>query len=213
MARVLTCTVSDHQPDFLISPNTNSDISKHHNIYRRDWSNFDLTKFKSEYDKINWNESIKPEKNDANFSFNSFLVKLTELIDKFAPNKKLNNKQVKLLDKPWIKKGILTACRTHDSIFRKFKRLKDPLRKTAEYETYKRHRNMVSNLIWKSKKDYMTKYFDKHSRNTRKVWQGIKSIINVKNTNHFRPSCINTKNGPSSDYSTIANEFNIFFQL
>ena len=107
----------------------------------------------------------------------AFLSKITKLIDMFAANKKLTKKEMKLQDKPWITKGILTASRKRDIIFRKFKRLKEPIKKREVHELYKTYRNMISSLIWRSKKNYMTKYFTKHSSNLRKTWNGIIILI------------------------------------
>ena len=207
----LTCTVSDHLPQFHICPIESKTSPQKHNIYRRNWSNFNRESFVQDFSIVDWNATINTELNDANHSFEAFNSKINELIDKHAPKRKLSNKEMRFLSKPWITKGIQTSINKRDTIFRKFKRLQNPILKSTQFDLYKSYRNLIKNLIWRSKKDYLSKYFTEHSNNARKVWQGIRGIINVKNNNRFTPRCINTKDGPITDPALVANNFNNFF--
>ena len=54
-------------------------------------------------------------------------------------------------------------------------------------------------------------FFQKNSKNLRKVWEGINSIISLKNTKSKIPSSIFVNNKINSDAYSIANEFNDYF--
>ena len=62
-----------------------------------------------EYDLRNtkWDEILKVNIGNVDFSFESFLKKFNEILDKHAPYKKLSLQEVKLPYKPWITTGIL----------------------------------------------------------------------------------------------------------
>ena len=69
----LTATISDHLPQFLIVPNifSNPPANKS-NIYERDWSKFDQENFVLDYLSIDWNETLKIEEQNINYSTEIF---------------------------------------------------------------------------------------------------------------------------------------------
>ena len=82
----LTATISNHFPQFLIVPNIFSNPpSNKSNIYERDWSNFDQENFILDYFSIDWNETLKIEEQNIDYSTEIFLNKINELVDNFAP--------------------------------------------------------------------------------------------------------------------------------
>ena len=57
---IITATISDHVPQFLISPNTFGDpTSNKSNVFERDWSHFDREKFVLDYFDIDWLSILK----------------------------------------------------------------------------------------------------------------------------------------------------------
>ena len=95
--------ITSHFPQFLIVPKIfyNSPFNKS-NIYERDWSNFDQGKFFLDYFSIDWNETLKIEEQNIDYSTEIFLNKINELLNNFAPFKKTNNYKLKFKSKPWI---------------------------------------------------------------------------------------------------------------
>ena len=61
------------------------------------------------------------------------------------------------------------------------------------------------------KKNYFSDYFKQHSKNIKKVWQGIKSIISTKPTQKGSPSSININGTLTSEPTKIADAFNDYF--
>ena len=60
---------------------------------------------------------------------------------------------------------------------------------------YKSFRNRVSNEIKGSKLDYYQNFFEVNSKNMKKVWRGIKSIILQKDRKHTNISQIQDISG------------------
>ena len=106
----LTATISDHLPQFLIVPNIFSNPpSNKSNIYERDWSNFDQENFILDYFSIDWNETLKIEEQNIDYSTEIFLNKINELLDNFAPFEKINKYKLKFTSKTWITLGLQKA--------------------------------------------------------------------------------------------------------
>ena len=70
------------------------------------------------------------EKNDVNHSFDNFLMNMNRLFDKHAPFKKVSKYQVKLKTKPWITAAICKSILDKNSLFKKYIKLKDHVKKT-----------------------------------------------------------------------------------
>ena len=79
------------------------------------------------------------------------------------------------------------------------------------HNTYKVLRNDIVNQIRISKKNYYQQCFTENSKNMRKNWIGIKSIINIKSTVKGQPTAINVNDKLTSDPTIIANSFNKYF--
>ena len=59
-----------------------------------------------------------------------------------------------------------------------------------------------------SKKMYYEKYFTTNNNNLKKIWSGIKEIINVKPKNYDIPTSIQVDNHNIIDPLKICNSFN-----
>ena len=66
-------------------------------------------------------------------------------------------------------------------------------------------------LIYYSKKDYYSKYFNKYSNDIKKIWQGIKGIINIRTKDQGSPNCIEVNKELITDNEQICNEYNNYF--
>ena len=103
----VTSTFSDHLPQFIFLPDFFSQIPvTKSNILRRDWKNFESSKFICDFNQINWEQILCSEENDVTFSINKYLSKIDSLLDTHAPFKRLSKKELKFLTKPWITKGL-----------------------------------------------------------------------------------------------------------
>ena len=103
---------------------------------------------------------------------------------------------------------IMKLIRIRDRLFERKKREPDNLQ---VIEIYKKVRNKVSNEIKKSKNDFYKKYFESHSNDIKKTWEGIRKVINPGKPTSFGISQLNLKGRIIDDPKDIANSVNDFF--
>ena len=126
----LTSTISDHLPQFLVMPSIFSDpSSSKSNVYERSWSNFNKEELILDYFEKDWDLILNVEKNDVNHSFDNFLLNMNGLLGKYAPFKKESK-----YTKPWITVAFHKSILVKNSLFKKFIKLKDPVKKTETHD-------------------------------------------------------------------------------
>ena len=57
---------------------------------------------------------------DVNTVFQNFYDRITEIINKHAPIRKLSRKEIKSLSKPWVTPGIKTSIRNKEKFYKRF---------------------------------------------------------------------------------------------
>ena len=212
--------ISDgHLPSFVIFPNANQTyLPKKHNFYKNDTRNFNpncddfpIQKFlmSQEFNGLDWKNILQIEKLDANLSTNNFFSAIEPIISKFLPLKKVTKKDHKRKYKPWISNDIISMMEKRDKLLRKSNRLK---RNTDNWTNvrneYKIIRNKVVDLTFRSKLNFYNSYFTTNNGNLRKIWQGIKQIINIKSNNYDSPTCVYDVEGNLvTEPTAIANSF------
>ena len=116
----LLCDISDHLPNFLII-NKLACSSFTPTIYRRDYSNFNEENLLHDVTLIDWG-NVFPVTDDVDLIFESFHTKISDIVDKHVPIRKLSKKQVRLLAKPWITTGIRASIRTKNKLYKRYLR-------------------------------------------------------------------------------------------
>ena len=103
----ITATISDHLPQFLISPSTFADPpSNKSNFFERDWSNFEKENFVLAYFDIDWPNILKLDEKNVTLATNNFLDTINYVLNKYAPLKKVNKYKLRFKNKLWITSGI-----------------------------------------------------------------------------------------------------------
>ena len=62
---------------------------------------------------------------------------MNELLDKHAPFKKVSKYQLKLKSKPWITAAIHKSVLVKNSLFKRYIKLKDPVKNIETHDKYK----------------------------------------------------------------------------
>ena len=116
---------------------------------------------------------------------------------------------VKLSNKPWITKPILAKIRYRDKLYSKIIRGKHS--NSNLIYLHKKFRNSVVKDVKANKSDYFKNYFLYKKNNMKKIWSGIRSIINISKVKaDYIPSIL--ESGKTVDNPcAIANIFNNFF--
>ena len=149
--------------------------------------------------------------NDPDKSLNNLLSHSDSLTDKYLPSKKLTNKEFKLTSKPWITIGIRNSIKRKDQLFKKYIAMQNSSTRDDIHTEYKALKNRINSLVYHSRKNYYTKYFNQYSSNIKKIWIGIKNIINIKTKDHNSPNCIEVDDKVVTDNKEICNNFNEYF--
>ena len=120
----VSSSILDHLPQFFILPEffSKSPPTKY-NIISHDWEKFNTQSFLQDFEKINWNQVLQLNKNHVNTTFENYLNTVNTLINSHAPLKKLNKKQRKFQQKPWIAKEIQNAIKKKNRLFKKYIKL------------------------------------------------------------------------------------------
>ena len=94
-----------------------------------------------------------------------------------------------------------------DKLLRQYINAKNTTVKLALKSEYKLLRNQIVELTQMSKNNFYKKYFSTNNDNLKKVWTGIKSLINIKSKNNNIPSSILEDGEIITDQKKIANSF------
>ena len=110
--------------------------------------------------------------------------KINMLLDTYEPLKRVKKCKLKLKSKPWITLGLQLGLQKSISVKNKlltnFINKNGPILKEECHTNCKRYRNLLSNLMKKSRQAYYDKYFLKNWKNIKNTWKGIKSLISLK---------------------------------
>ena len=178
MSGNISSSISDHLPQFFILPEffSNSPPLAKYNIISHDQEKFNSQSFLEDFEKINWNQVLQLNQDNVKITFKTYLNTVNTLINSHAPLKKLNKKQRKFQQKPWITKGIQNAIEQKNRLLKKYIKSGD-CNKNIFHQEYKTYRNSLSTLLKQSKKSYYNNYFRNNINNIKNTWKGMKSII------------------------------------
>ena len=208
----LTWHISDHLPQFLFIKNMHPNKKIKFNLQKRNWNHFKHEDFILDYLEIDWDETLNLEAKDTNLSFEIFLSKMNDLLDKHAQMEKLTRKQFENMSKPWLTPGIKQSINKRNKYHKLLVSTKDPVMKKIYEETFKIYRNLIVTLTRKSKNNHYSNYFSNNMKNLKKVWSGINDLISSRKNKRNSPSSIYiSKTELTSDPSLIANQFNDYF--
>ena len=149
---VIKTDLTDHYPIFCTISNLTLKNS-HKPIFRRDFSMFNADDFcnhlKNEINSFFLTISYI-DGNNFDAIFDHFLQLLTNAITLYAPMRKLTRKQQKLVNKPWISRGILKSIKTKQKLY-----LSHFVNGNLEQkQLYKKYANKLTKVKFAAKKLY-----------------------------------------------------------
>ena len=109
---------------------------------------------------------------------------------------------------PWITKDIAKMIKIKNSLFARKKRQPGNGNLKALYNKF---RNCVNRELKKAKRSHYTSYFNQHQDNIKKTWDGIRSIVNVKNSATQKISQLNINGVYVNEPTDIVNHIDDFF--
>ena len=99
----ITATISDHLPQFLVSPNTFANPpSNKSNVFERYWSKFNQESFILDYFDIDWSNLLNLNEENVSLSTNNFLSAMNSLLIGMLLLKKSVNANLNLKQNPGL---------------------------------------------------------------------------------------------------------------
>ena len=123
----------------------------------RDYSKFSADCFAKDLLEVDWDRMIANGAHCPDRLFSTFYNKYSKIVIKHAPIKRMSNRKLKQLSKPWITTGIKASIA-----------IKCKLYSSGDDLRYKYYRNKICTLIRLSKKRYYHKYFEHNVANMKK---------------------------------------------
>ena len=127
---------------------------------------------------------------------------LTQVVDKHAPWKM---SKVKGRHLPWITADLLSLFRQRDKAWAKFWQIRD----NADWETYRKLRNLSKTMTRNAKSDYFKECLSNKFKNPKQFWNALKSIINTYDKSYINK--IRDDNAIIHDPLSIAQVFSQHF--
>ena len=200
----LTSKVSDHMPNFVLIEDLIQKTGRK-KITKRDFSNFKEEDYLYDLSTISIDQVLFS--NNINEIYNEFHHQIVNIIDKHAPIKTFSNRESKWLQKPWFTKGIQKSIKIKNRMYKKYiKANKDPF----WYGRYKFYNNSIKKITELSKKKHYNNYFQKHAKNSRKIWQGINECANNRKAK-VSDIFLNENGAIEDNPKNVANKFNRYF--
>ena len=165
--------LSDHLPNFLFVSKLSS-LPANIKVFQRDYSNFDKQALVTDIQSINWDVLLR-DVYEPSSMFDGLNNKISEVIDTHIPIKQLSRQELKSRSKPWVTSGIRTSIRIENGLFKKFLKTKS----TYYHARVKFYRNKLNHLTKLSNRSYYNNFFSIHVNNGKRIWQGIKQIVQI----------------------------------
>ena len=175
--------------------------------FGRSFNFFNQNEFSDEIKSINWTDLFDGK--NSNQCLSLFIEKFDQLMDEMAPIKRLTNREIGLKQRPWINSEILRLIRERDKFYKNYLRETDIYKKNIIFSLFKKKRNEIVEKYRLSKN--CAEFFEKNKSNTKKIWKGIRDIVNISNKNPTTPSEIIYKNKSHTNSADMAKSFNDFF--
>ena len=208
----LTSTIFDHLPQVLFIPSMFSgNPATKSNIFERSWKNVNQAEFLMDYFCKDWSNILNLKHGNVNVSMENFVNNMNDLLDKHVPFKKISKYKLKFKTKPWITPALQKSISIKNALFKRYIKLKSPVKKNEVHQQYKYYRNLLSTFMKKRKQNYYERFFKNNLNNLRNIWKGIRSLIAIKHSSASNIHMLTHKGATVTDPLHIANINNNYF--
>ena len=156
------------------------------NVFERNYRFFNHDEFKNDLKDNPWDNILSSDDTSVSLAFDLFLTRVNTLLDEHASNRKLSKKEISLKASYHIQALMKEHCR----LFKRHCNENNPSIKVAKHSKYKNTGNVIIFKVKQSKKEYYQNYFQNLSKNVKKTWDGIKSIVTLKSKDKATPNLL-----------------------
>ena len=107
--------------------------------------------------------------------------------------------------------ALSNSIKIKNRIYKQFCKANDVIKKRKLHEQFKNYRNLTTILTRVCKEEYYKSFFQDNKKDSKKVWEGIRSIVSVTNKKSRQNINLNIDNETITDDKIISNHFNKFF--
>ena len=132
---------------------------------------------------------------------------MSTIIDKHIPVKQLSKRERKFLSKPWITSALRKSIYVKNNLYKKFIKT----RSTYIHTKFKSYRNKLNHLLKISKKEYYNNYFFDNINDCKRIWKGVKQIVNYKPPTSAKHIKLRVNDRVIVSPVEVANAFNTYF--
>ena len=110
--------------------------------------------------------------------YNQFMNIVTQLLEKYAPEKVVKIPKRRIIKNPWMTSGLLKSARTRDTLYAK------SLNKPKDNITvlkFTKYRNTFNKIKKVAKESYFANLLNEYKNDLRKTWTVINKLIGRNN--------------------------------
>ena len=136
-------------------------------------------------------------------------MSISDIIDVHIPLIQLSKGELRTKSKPWITNALRVSINIKNKLFKKYISTK-----SAYYHTkFKLYRTKINHLLKVSKNNYYNNYFHVHMSDSKKVWKGIRQLVNLKSRSGSTPAKLLVEDIEINDPKSMADAFNNIISL
>ena len=184
---ILTCNISDHLPIFTFTTRKKKHQDRAPLKFKcRSLSEPNINNIINFLTNNNWDVLDNMTSEDG---YNYFINHLSQVIDKFAPEKVVIIPKTHIIREPWMSLGLLKSSQTKDKLYRKYILSE---RSEASHTKFIIYRNQFHKIKRIAKETYYKTLLPRYKNDIRKTW----GVVNIPI-------------GRTRNKSTIADKFSI----
>lgn len=164
---VINCTMSDHNPIFLVKKKIKLE-NKARTFRGRCYKNYNLDLLKLELNKVNW-EEIKLESN-PDIQWNLMHTHLVQIADKLCPKKMF---YITKQRPAFLTTELLELIKERDTVFRLARKHND----MDYWQRANSLRKQTETAVLQSRKEYVIDKLKTNQNDSKKFWQSVKLVL------------------------------------
>ena len=197
--------LSDHFATFYIIHDKVKCRPSYNNRFSRVMNSANKSEFKDKLENTDWNFIYQDC--DTESAFSNFFHHLDNCFESSFPKKIIKSSKQKIPLNPWMSMGLLNSRKKKNILFRK--KLRNP--SPQNVNNYKTYNNLYNQLCRSAKKQYFHKKFQEFSRDGKKTWQLVNTVLGRTFEKCSMPNKLVSNGKVLSGDLEIAEGFNNFF--
>ena len=197
-------SISDHLPVFYLNVSTQRSKPKA-DIKKRNMSKANIELFKEKLVQKDW----LPNLNDFNpeSAFSKFSAEIESNFENCFPFKIFKQDRRKTPLNEWMNRDLLELRKNKEKLFKC--KIKD--RTEDSKNKFNDSCRVYKAAVREAKRNYYSNKFNEYSKDMKKTWETINTLIKKGKKTHSIPSLFRDSNRDYSTFSEIAEGFNSFF--